>query len=361
MKKPLDILFLQQEEMIKAGVLEMPRCVEVMEEAFRLHQAGDTLLGPVNKHGTLLFWPETPTGPRMPSAGPDKRVCAMPCYVGGEFHAAGVKWYGSNGANPRLNGWPRSVHLIVLNEPESGRPLVIMDGTLVSAMRTGAMAGVGARLLAEEGADTLGVVGAGVISRAGARAVAASVDTLESLVVYDIDHERASAFAEEIAKELHIQARVADSLQEMAGQCKMICIAVSGTKPVVIEREWLAEGTFLAPLSVLGGAPSLFTDNTIVVDDRVAFREFLDTNIPGFGFYKSMVEEGQLAVNDLMELGHLLSRDEHASPANRSGITTIFSYGMPIQDIAWASAVYARALKKNLGTKLRLWDEPYWL
>ena len=203
----LSFLYLSHEERIEAGVLDAEKCNKTIEEAFRLLGEDDYLLPGSTKssHGTALFWPEKPTGPRMPSRGPDKRIMAMPAYIGGDFHMAGVKWYGSNTDNPRKHGWPRSVHFVILNEPEYGYPLAVMDGTLISAMRTGAVPAVAAKYLAREGSEVVGLIGAGVINRAVLRSLAAEMEEVNMVKVYDIIPEKSSSFSEDLSKELGVK------------------------------------------------------------------------------------------------------------------------------------------------------------
>src|SRR5699024_9214596 len=89
---------------------------------------------------------------------------AMPAYLGGRFNNTGVKWYGSNAAN-RTRGLPRSIHVFVLNDAITGAPMAIMSANLLSAYRTGAVPGVGVKHLAVENAETVGIIGPGVMSR----------------------------------------------------------------------------------------------------------------------------------------------------------------------------------------------------
>ena len=72
----------------------------------------------------------------------------MPAYVGGEFDVAGLKWIPSVPDNPARRGLPRANALVLLSDRETGLPLAVMDGTVVSAMRTGAVTGVAVRHLA---------------------------------------------------------------------------------------------------------------------------------------------------------------------------------------------------------------------
>ncbi len=96
--KKVTFLYLDEEDMIKAGVLDMPKCVEVIEDVFRLLGKGDYLMGgPLgNEHGQMLCFPKESPFPNMPVAGPDRRFMSMIAYLGGKFNVCGEKWYGSN-------------------------------------------------------------------------------------------------------------------------------------------------------------------------------------------------------------------------------------------------------------------------
>ncbi|MEI5579377.1 2,3-diaminopropionate biosynthesis protein SbnB, partial [Streptomyces brasiliscabiei] len=80
----------------------------------------------------------------MPKPTADRRLMAMPAYLGGDFQTSGVKWYGSNIAN-REKGLPRSILMFILSDTDTGAPLAYMSANLLSAYRTGAVPGVGAR------------------------------------------------------------------------------------------------------------------------------------------------------------------------------------------------------------------------
>jgi ornithine cyclodeaminase len=99
---------------------------------------------------------------------------------------AGVKWYDSNTANSERHGWPRSIHLVIINNPEYGYPLAIMDVTLISAMRTGAVPAIGAKYLARGDSEIISLIGAGVINRAvisclNERALGLDIKAVDSL------------------------------------------------------------------------------------------------------------------------------------------------------------------------------------
>lgn len=93
MGKKTEFLFLNEEEMIKAGVLDSARCVDVLDEMFQLVGKGDYIMGGPkhNEHGIKLSFPKEPQFEHMPADGPDRRFMAMIAYLGGRFHIAGEK------------------------------------------------------------------------------------------------------------------------------------------------------------------------------------------------------------------------------------------------------------------------------
>lgn len=128
-KQNISFLYLSEEDMIDAGVLNPGRCVDVMEETMGLMEDGDFLMGgPYNDaHGLMLYFPKKSPIENFPvNNARDRRFIAMPAYLGGRFHVAGEKWYGSNGNN-RAIGLPRSILMMMLNDVETGKPLAYMS------------------------------------------------------------------------------------------------------------------------------------------------------------------------------------------------------------------------------------------
>ena len=148
-KTKVEFLYLSEEDMIEAGVLDAGKCVDVMGEVVSLLSKGDYLMGGKdrNAHGIMLNFPLESDIEDFPlNDSRDRRFMAMPAYLGGRFHLAGQKWYGSNGRNVQ-KGLPRSILMVTLNDVETGQPLAYMSANLLSAMRTGAMPGLAAKYL----------------------------------------------------------------------------------------------------------------------------------------------------------------------------------------------------------------------
>src|SRR5699024_869711 len=91
MTEKVELLFLKEEDMIEAGVLDMASCVNVMEEMFELMGKKDYILGGPNRneHGLMLWFNEQEPHKNMPVAGPDRRFMSLISYLGGRFDVMG--------------------------------------------------------------------------------------------------------------------------------------------------------------------------------------------------------------------------------------------------------------------------------
>ena len=138
-----------------------------MEETLSLFGKKDFLLGGPkgDEHGLQVNFPQKSDIPDFPlDDGPDRRFMAMPAYLGGRFHIAGQKYYGSNAHNS-AKGLPRSILMVTLSDVDTGEPVAIMSANLLSAMRTGAMPAMAAKYLARKDSKVLSLIGPGVINK----------------------------------------------------------------------------------------------------------------------------------------------------------------------------------------------------
>lgn len=356
----LSIRFISQEDAIEAGVTEMDECVSTIETTFELHDEGRTLMGGDGgmTHGQMLRWPEASDDPDMPDAGPDRRFAAMPAYVGGETFKVGLKWYGSNVNNPKERSLPRSMHLITLNDPDSGMPKAVIDGTLVSAMRTGAVAGVGARHIQGERARTAAVIGTGVIGRTSSMALDPALDSLKRIDVYDLNIEKAETFSETLSSELEADVQARESMEAAVSDANVVVVAAAGATPPAIDPDWLADDTVVIPLGDLDMPLEAIDEGQIFVDDQnnvLEFIEHLDWQMPNaLGTALENGERSKAALNPLHEL-----INGSADPATE-GKSLLFALGLPIEDVAWSNEVLQTAIEADIGQQLTLFQEPHW-
>jgi ornithine cyclodeaminase/alanine dehydrogenase-like protein (mu-crystallin family) len=370
----IDFIYLSEPDMIRAGVTDMATCVDTMEEMFGLLYRGDyRMAGPSNNsHGSVLIFPENSPFPDMPKPTTDRRFMAMPAYLGGSFRTAGMKWYGSNIEN-REKGLPRSILTFVLNDADTGAPLAFMSANLLSAYRTGAVPGVGARHLARKNSRVVGILGPGVMARTSLSAFMAVCPKIDTVKVKGRGQANVKAFIGWV-KETYPQItkiQVVDTNEAIVRDSDIatFCASVATGDPSLyplVKREWVNPGTFLsmpAPCNIDAGmeAPEIrkVLDNTGLYE---CYREELPCPvhrfIPSVGVrYFDLVEEGRIKRESLEDLGKIVAGD---APGRRNDdeIIILSVGGMAVEDVAWGTVVYRNAIKRGIGVKLNLWDVP---
>lgn len=372
----VDILYLNEEDMIKAGVGDVVGCTDCMEELLKILDNGDYRMGGDNgnSHGCMVTFPDEPEFPNMPKNAPDRRFMAMPAYVGGKFDIAGMKWYGSNVDN-RDKGLPRSILMVMLNDKETGAPLSLMSANLLSAYRTAGIPGVGVKNLAVKDAKVLGIIGPGVINCTAIETFAALRPTLDTLKIKGRGKEsidRCIAYVKEKCPQF-TNIIICDTLEECVRDSDILSFATStpmgsgrSAYPQVKE-EWIKPGAlFCLPGScdfsdefITSGKAKLVVDNIKLYEawaEEYAYPTYDIIYILG-SLFMDLVHDGKLDKSQIHDLGAILN----GKIPGRESDDQIILYsvgGMPVEDVAWGKEVYDNAIKNGIGTKLNLWDKP---
>lgn len=199
MSKKVEFLYLSQEDVRAAGGLDMKMAMEAVERAFKMLNKGQVKI------------PDKIVMDLPPGEQERGRMNGLAAYIGGGWEVAGIKWIPSFPKNPHERGLPRANALIILNSTETGMPLAVMDGTIVSAMRTGATSGVGAKYLGRKDSETLAIIGLGVQSRTQAMAVKEALPSIKEIRGYDPLKERGSQTVKEIEKLTGVKTKYVDT------------------------------------------------------------------------------------------------------------------------------------------------------
>lgn len=370
----IDFIYLSEQDMIRAGVTDMPACVDAMEEMFGLLYSGDYRMAGANNdsHGAMITFPENSPFPNMPKPTTERRIMAMPAYLGGNFHTAGVKWYGSNIDN-RAKGLPRSILMFTLNDADTGAPLAHMSANLLSAYRTGAVPGVGARHLARKNSKVIGLVGPGVMGKTSVAAFMAVCPQLDTIKIKGRGKRSLDDFITWL-NQTYPQIKtiqVVDTLEEVVRDSDIVTYCSSGdfgdpaTYPVV-KREWVNPGTFLVMPALCRIDEGMETSDVRKVLDNTGLYEAwfeelpkpLHKAIPIIGaYFMDMVHEGKMKKSALEDIGKIVAG---AAPGrqNDDEIILMSVGGMPVEDVAWGTVVYRNAIERGIGVKLNLWETP---
>ncbi len=356
MSKRVEFLYLQQEDCVKAGGYDMAGTMKATERSFFLHGKGDYML----PHKPVLRWggPETEE-----TIG---RIMSMPGFLGGAEYAeeligrdllgpvntSGIKWIPSKPHNPKKYGLPRANAIIIIVDPDTLMPVCIMDGALVSAMRTGAASGVAVKYLANPGSEVMGLVGASVQGITQTLAFKAGMPSLKQCKVYDLNKETSEAFCERMSKEIPDMEFIAvDSAKDAFVDSDVISTATMAKAPYV-DGSWYKKGAVHCEISFWDTpAEALLHVDHVVVDDfdavaghgvDVSYRAVRDGVIPR----AKVTDLGQTVVGNI-QVRH--SEDD---------IIFFNPIGMGIHDLSEAHRVYTNAVEKGIGVKLPLWNNP---
>jgi len=313
-------------------VLTMKESIVAVEEAFRELASGTALM---------------PT--RVALSVSDKKgwMGAMPAYLSGAG-ALAAKIVTAYENNPSKHKLPTVMALIVLNDPETGKTKAVLEGTHITAMRTGAASGVAAKYLARQDSRVVGVFGAGTQARTQLEAIK-QVRNVQSALIYDIIPERAKRFSEEMGRKLGIEVRAEASPERITGMCDIIATASTSRTPV-FDGGALKKGVHVNAVGSYTPDARELDDLTIVrsklvVDSRqAALQEAGDIIIP--------LKAGMIAQDHIYaELGEIVAGLKPARE-NDDEVTVFKSVGLGIQDAAVANFAYKKAREKGIGQEI---------
>ena len=331
MNDPRTLRFISAADVRRA--LPMKEAVEVMKSAFR-ELSENRAIVPLRTHVTM---PEH-----------HGEVLVMPAYSPGTARF-GLKVITLFENNPMLD-LPFIQAMVMLFDTVTGSPVAIMEGTALTAIRSGAASGAATDLLARTDARKAAIFGAGLQARTQLEAMCAVRSICEASVC-DQDPARAATFAREASAELGIRVSVAATSAEALDGADVICTATTSATPVFADSE-VGRG---AHINAIGSykphmreiPPGTVVRAHVVVDQLgAAWAEAGDLIMP---LQAGLIETGHLRA----ELGEIVagSKPGRTDPET---VTFFKSVGIAIQDLAAASRVLANAKVLGLGTEVAL-------
>ena len=242
-------------------------------------------------------------------------------------------------------GLPTVQAVVVWFDAASGEPRAILDGTTVTAMRTGAASGVATRLLARPDASVMALFGTGAQAAWQVRAVLAA-RPIRELRVYARREDPRAAFVERMAAELGPEVEIVGVRRpaEALRGADVVCCATTSSEPI-FDAELVEPGTHVNGigafrLEMVEIPPALFARATLVaVDSR-------DAALAEAGDLVAALHDGHLAEDGYVELGSV--DPSWAETRDSQAITVFKSVGLAIQDLAAAELIAGRLLARRL-------------
>jgi alanine dehydrogenase len=270
----------------------------------------------------------------------------MPAYLA-DSDAVGAKIV-SVFPNNQKRKLPTVHAVVIVVDAETGRPTAVMDGTYLTALRTGAASGVATDLLSRENARVAGIFGAGTQSRTQLEAIC-TVRTIEKVWIYDVVPSAASAYVKEMKKHgspIPADIFVAESPKQAVSDADIICAATTSFRPVFNDSDLKpgvhinGVGSYTPEMQEIP-ARTIVRSKVIVDSRQAALAEAGDLiiSIDG-GLISDKHVHGEIGELAAGKISGRESREE----------TTFFkSVGLAVQDVSVAELVLRRANELGLG------------
>ena len=270
----------------------------------------------------------------MPAYWQSKKVCSL-------------KWVNAHPGNIQ-KGLPTVMAVIVLNDPRTGFPLSIMDGTHLTSLRTAAAGAVAAKYLAKKNPQVVGMVGCGVQARFQLKALR-ELFNFREVKVFAPEENLVMQFIREM--KIPAQAmRAALSIEECVKDCDIVVTTTPSRKPI-IKKRFLTPGVHINAIGADAPGkqeldPQILKTAKIVVDDYVQAAHAGEINVA--------VKNKMFSVEDIhASLGEVITGKKKGR-TNPVEITVFDSTGLAIQDTAAAQLIFETAVKKKAGRFVRM-------
>lgn len=273
---------------------------------------------------------------------PDAFIHAMPAYIP-SLKSAGMKWVSGYPENHQ-KGLPYISGLLILNDPENGLPISVMDCTWITAERTGAATALSAKYLARKNSSTAGILACGVQGRSNLEALACLYN-FEKVNAYDINFENAKKFANEMSEKLEIEIEPVKKVSEAVKNLDIIVTSgpiLKNPRPT-IEAGWLAEGSFasLVDFDSYWQDKALQEVEKISTDDHSQMEYYREV-----GYFKETPKP-------YADLGEIVTGQKPGRESSQEKIMAI-NLGLALDDMATAILIYNKAKEFGIGTTLQL-------
>ncbi|WP_030345983.1 2,3-diaminopropionate biosynthesis protein SbnB [Streptomyces sp. NRRL S-1022] len=304
--------------------------VAAVRRAYLLHDRGRTAL----PHSVFLRFPDDPRS----------RIIGLPAYLGEDEPVTGIKWIASFPGNT-ARGLERASAAVILNSVTTGQPEALLEGSVISARRTAASAALAAVTLASPVPETgVSLIGCGVIGFEILAYLRAVLPGLAAVTVFDVDDDRAEAFAARCQERWPgLKTEVAFSPEEALCAHRLVCLATTAAAPH-LTTDACRRGTLVLHVSLRDLTPgSILTAVNVVDDADHVCRESTSLHLA----------ERLCGDRDFIatSIGAVLASGKSFRRAE-DRVTVFSPFGLGALDLALADLVRRRAESLGLGTRV---------
>lgn len=315
------------------SLLNMNVVLELVEKAFREKALGRVQMPPK----TYLYYKKY-----------DGDLRTMPSYLE-TLDISAVKVVNVH-PNNKDHGLPSIMATILLIDPKTGGIVSIMDGTWITAMRTGAASGIATKYLARKDSKSLGLVGLGVQAITQLMAIT-KVIHIEEVRVFDISLKAKDKFVQKIEKEYRgIKVITAKNVKDAILNVD-IAVTTTPAKAPIVKNEYISPGTHINAVGADAPGkeeldPLIIKRSKVVVDDIEQACHSGEINIP--------LRKGIIKSEDIYaELGEIIVKKK-LGRENNGEVTVFDTTGLAILDAITADFVYKKAVQNNCGENIEL-------
>lgn len=254
--------------------------------------------------------------------------------------------------NPSRHGVPNGMGTILLFDAQSCALVCVMDGSLITGLRTGAAGAISVRLLARKDARKLTSIGTGNQARMQIRAIR-EVMHIEEIHAWHSNPETLSKYKADMEGEFNIPVIMAASKREAVEQADVLVTTTRG-KGSLVEADWIKPGTHIVAIGTDAQGkqelePEIFRNAKIVTDSTSQCSQKGET--------WHALNHGIISMSEIhAEIGEILIGTK-AGRENAEEITIFDSTGMAAQDNTTVNAIYNRALRQNVGTRFSFFEQ----
>ncbi len=331
------LLYLSRADLVALGGNHSQPYVDAIRDGLAAHARGE-YVQPLKPY---LRWP-----------GADHiadRIIAMPCYVGGHQPIAGLKWIGSRQHNPASFNMERASAVIVLNDARTNYPVALMEGGLISGMRTAAITAVATRHLARSGFTDVACIGCGPIANMQIQSLLEQFPDIATVHLFDLSPTAAETMAQRWSAQYPAVRFVQAVSAETAVRAADVVVTATVTDTPYLPFSWLKAGAFVSNVSIMDVHKDVYekADKVIVDDWDQSNREKKIIN--------QLVVEGRFSREELhAELGEIVI-GERPGRERDDEIILLSPMGMALDDLVCARHFYHLAQANNVGTSLPLY------
>ncbi|MFA7228074.1 MAG: hypothetical protein WC061_03480 [Melioribacteraceae bacterium] len=313
------------------NLLEMTDAINILENAFADLSEGRAIL---------------PVRTSIPVPDHNGSALYMPAYLSGPG-ALGIKVVTVYQENMKRYGLPTISGTIILMDEKSGIPIAVMEGSYLTAVRTGAVSGLATKLLSRKESKVHALFGTGGMSRAHALAID-SVRNIEKIIVFSLDPvEIRNEFKHSLEQIVKSEIIIAGSAEEAARGADIVTLITTSKRPV-IDGNWISPGTHING----AGSHEPFSreiDTKTVVRSKIIC-DLLEACKTEAGDLIIPVEEKMWGWEKVhASLGDLITKKKTARESSEE-ITLFKTVGLAIQDLSVAQHVYNKSVELNAGT-----------